>query len=99
MKSKSRTQITPPPHCQTRQQQRGITTELINFALDYGTAYHVGSGDLAYVLDKRAVASAQLKGLPPQKARPIALIVTADGHPKTVMHILHGIPRHWRLAA
>ncbi len=40
-------------HSVRRQQQRGITRELVALALQFGKRYHVGGGRVAYYLGRR----------------------------------------------
>ena len=51
-------------HSVRRQQQRGITRDLVALALRFGKRYHVGGGRIAYYLGRRHFPQDSLRHWP-----------------------------------
>ena len=74
-------------HSRTRSGQRAISDDYIEIALSHGKPSH-SYGDMAYTLDDRS-----LLGTPFQsqtgRLRGLSVVVTRDGHIRTVKWVYH----------
>lgn len=83
-------------HDQARSQQRAISREIIQAALQVGAEYDAGGRCTAYWVSDSVVRGQTKLGVPvPERARGVAVVVAEDGGVVTVQRVLRP-KRTWR---